>query len=516
MKIVHIDDNKAFLDLTRQYLERYLGHEVLSVEDPRLATGVLASNNVSLILLDHDMPELGGFELMAQLRESGDDRPIIFLTGTGDKQTVIRALNSGCDYYVEKAGKFSTTFEELQMGIDKLIAKGRIKLGPTRTEEEAEQKEGQTTFNLEETQIKREENRRLAKSLQSFVWETANQVEVATRNRKNLGLGLLDFNAQIHELNNIAEGSLTRFQHTYSKLYDSLDSYLAELHKAMKEGGRKVTSSHAVIKNLWIIAQSGLCLYYYQNPEEDQEVKEMDPSLFGGFVSALASFTSTLTTQNVEYVKMGEETVFFIPMGEIIVASIARGFRWIEVDVISRYLNFFGKHFLVNFGEHLLNPMTEWDGIGKTFTQEVEFITHDREFLEVFKMEILNQLFNSLMTGSTSPETVYWKIIQMYSNTSEEETARAFEMFDTLVKTMEQNITDNEKLNHLQNIIALAKKQLKNNLSDEKSELLVLADNTNLFSNVINNFLVYGSFCFKYITGLNRLKQNKERQEGQS
>ena len=56
-----------------------------------------------LLLLDFDMPERSGFEVLRTLRERGDRRPIVLLTGRISDERVFEALRIGLNGLVIKA-----------------------------------------------------------------------------------------------------------------------------------------------------------------------------------------------------------------------------------------------------------------------------------------------------------------------------------------------------------------------------------------------------------------------------
>lgn len=62
----------------------------------------LKNNFANLILLDVHLPDETGFELMKNLRKSGNETPVIFLTGENDEIKKVKALEMGGDDYITK------------------------------------------------------------------------------------------------------------------------------------------------------------------------------------------------------------------------------------------------------------------------------------------------------------------------------------------------------------------------------------------------------------------------------
>lgn len=57
-----------------------------------------------LIILDIDMPEIDGYEMLELIREKDDLKqvPVIFLTSNSDKQHVVKAISGGANDYAVK------------------------------------------------------------------------------------------------------------------------------------------------------------------------------------------------------------------------------------------------------------------------------------------------------------------------------------------------------------------------------------------------------------------------------
>ncbi|MEX2150603.1 MAG: response regulator [Steroidobacteraceae bacterium] len=94
-RILVIEDDPASLELLKYLLER-AGHSVRGAPDG--ATGLRAAfdNAFDLVLCDLQMPELTGYEVIAQLQSSPDWRavPVIAVTAysmPGDRESVMAA-----------------------------------------------------------------------------------------------------------------------------------------------------------------------------------------------------------------------------------------------------------------------------------------------------------------------------------------------------------------------------------------------------------------------------------------
>jgi CheY-like chemotaxis protein len=102
-RILVVDDNAANLRLLAFLLEKK-GYEVRTAEDARTTLTTLQEWPPRLILLDIQLPGMGGLELASKLKADPATRDIIIVAVTafamkGDEE---RALAAGCDAYVTK------------------------------------------------------------------------------------------------------------------------------------------------------------------------------------------------------------------------------------------------------------------------------------------------------------------------------------------------------------------------------------------------------------------------------
>ncbi|MEO8096891.1 MAG: response regulator [Acidobacteriota bacterium] len=105
LKILLAEDNAVNQMVGRRILEK-AGHTVVIAENGRVAVRLAEEQSFDVILMDVQMPEMGGFEAtdLIRRRENGTARhiPIIAMTAhaiTGDRE---RCIQSGMDDYISK------------------------------------------------------------------------------------------------------------------------------------------------------------------------------------------------------------------------------------------------------------------------------------------------------------------------------------------------------------------------------------------------------------------------------
>lgn len=100
--IVAVDDSSITLKrLTKVLGEQYDLH-AFSVGNRALR--FLKDRTPDLVILDIDMPEINGYEMLKVIRETEHLKkiPVLFLTSNNDKSYVIKAVAAGANDYVVK------------------------------------------------------------------------------------------------------------------------------------------------------------------------------------------------------------------------------------------------------------------------------------------------------------------------------------------------------------------------------------------------------------------------------
>jgi PAS domain S-box-containing protein len=120
-----VDDDPGLLELTRLFIEKEGGIKIDPAISARLALEKLKKTRYDIIVSDYEMPEMDGIEFLKYVKEMGSDRPFIIFTGRSREDVVIRALNSGADFYLQKGGDPKVQFAELKNMIKHAVRKKR-------------------------------------------------------------------------------------------------------------------------------------------------------------------------------------------------------------------------------------------------------------------------------------------------------------------------------------------------------------------------------------------------------
>jgi two-component system KDP operon response regulator KdpE len=122
--ILVVDDEPQLRRVMRTTLSD-LGYLVIEAKSGEEAIELLRRETPELILLDWNMPGMGGLEACRVIR-SGSDTPIIILTVRNTEQDTVHMLDAGADDYVTKP--FST--QELLARIRAAMRRGALGTEP--------------------------------------------------------------------------------------------------------------------------------------------------------------------------------------------------------------------------------------------------------------------------------------------------------------------------------------------------------------------------------------------------
>ena len=111
--ILIVDDDANYLTLIREWLKGT--YKVAMANSGLQAIKWLGKNKADLILLDHEMPVTSGPQVLEMLRSDGETKniPVIFLTGKGDKESVMAVVS------LRPEGYFLKTIQKDEL-LDKL------------------------------------------------------------------------------------------------------------------------------------------------------------------------------------------------------------------------------------------------------------------------------------------------------------------------------------------------------------------------------------------------------------
>ena len=128
-----VEDNLPLAQCLRLELEAE-GFKAMTAGDAAAALLQLqGAESVDLLVVDWDLPDLSGLDLLRRLRKHNFQQPVLMLTGHDEVDRKVLALESGADDYMVKP--FS--FDELQARIQALLRRSSTALDPHETSGDA-------------------------------------------------------------------------------------------------------------------------------------------------------------------------------------------------------------------------------------------------------------------------------------------------------------------------------------------------------------------------------------------
>ena len=116
MKILLLEDDQLLNQAIAKFLSTQ-GHTVRSYRDGYEALLELSNSQYDLLVLDINVPNIDGLELLTLLHNKKIQTPAIFISALIDIEDISRAFELGCHDYLKKPFHL----KELSMRIDKIL-----------------------------------------------------------------------------------------------------------------------------------------------------------------------------------------------------------------------------------------------------------------------------------------------------------------------------------------------------------------------------------------------------------
>lgn len=121
VRVLHIDDERHLIDLTRSMLDRLGSFDVVGETDPTAAVDRLREVDPDCVLCDYQMPERTGLEVLNGVRDVDEDVPFLMYTGEGSEDVADEAMAAGATGYLKKGSgtdHFQVVAERIRTVVD--------------------------------------------------------------------------------------------------------------------------------------------------------------------------------------------------------------------------------------------------------------------------------------------------------------------------------------------------------------------------------------------------------------
>ena len=104
INILIVDDEPANILLLEKILKSQGYTNIITTVDPQASVELYKNNNIDLVLLDINMPEMNGYEVLNELRKQPDFNNIKVIASSGDisKSEINKAIEAGFHDYITK------------------------------------------------------------------------------------------------------------------------------------------------------------------------------------------------------------------------------------------------------------------------------------------------------------------------------------------------------------------------------------------------------------------------------
>ena len=113
MKILLLEDDVILQEIIEEFLIEN-SYDVESYFDGEKALDVIISGSYDMLILDVNVPNIDGFEILSYLREIGNTTPVIYITSLSSIESLKKGFNLGADDYLKKTFEL----EELKARIE--------------------------------------------------------------------------------------------------------------------------------------------------------------------------------------------------------------------------------------------------------------------------------------------------------------------------------------------------------------------------------------------------------------
>ena len=145
MHILLVEDQEKLADNIRQFLslEQYV---VTVCHNGKEGFEKAMTQEIDLLILDINLPEMDGYQICALLRQNKKNMPILMLTARDKQQEIVHGLNLGADDYLGKP-----------FDLDELLARVRALLRRNATEKQPVLTTGVITLDTNTREVRKKD-----------------------------------------------------------------------------------------------------------------------------------------------------------------------------------------------------------------------------------------------------------------------------------------------------------------------------------------------------------------------
>ncbi|MBF0119238.1 MAG: response regulator [Desulfobacterales bacterium] len=171
-----VDDNEMNRDILSRNLQRQ-GYTVEIAENGRMALEMISNKSFDLVLLDLMMPEINGYQVLQQMKETNKWKniPVIMLSALDEIDGVVRCLEIGAEDYLSKPFNSALLHVRIESSLEKKRLRDKEEIYRKQIEESNRHLESRVQDQVKQL---RESYERLQKALNGTVNALSSAVEI--------------------------------------------------------------------------------------------------------------------------------------------------------------------------------------------------------------------------------------------------------------------------------------------------------------------------------------------------
>lgn len=122
--VLVVEDDPEQAELVKECLALHGGFQVSWVDTLQNFWAMMAAEKVDIILMDYHLPDGTGLEALESLSARQEHIPLIMITGKGDEQTAVRAMQLGASDYMVKGTNYWKSLPDI---LKKAVATQQLK-----------------------------------------------------------------------------------------------------------------------------------------------------------------------------------------------------------------------------------------------------------------------------------------------------------------------------------------------------------------------------------------------------
>ena len=124
LKFLIVDDFSTMRRIVRGLLKEIGYNNAEEAEDGAVALNMLKNAKFDFVVSDINMPNMNGFELLANIKKDDSLKhlPVLMVTAEARKEDIVRAAQDGAAGYIVKPFTKATLEEKVQKIMQKLMA----------------------------------------------------------------------------------------------------------------------------------------------------------------------------------------------------------------------------------------------------------------------------------------------------------------------------------------------------------------------------------------------------------